>query len=284
MAVKLSEIRVSVISRLQAVGIDDAAYEMSRLLALALGMSRADLISDRQLTDSEVQAIDAVVTRRCSREPLDRIEGQRGFYGMEFGLSAATLSPRADTETLVDVALECLRDHPAPRILDLGTGTGCVLLALLMNSPTARGVGVDIAPLAIEQAQDNAAQLGLLNRAAFIRSDWYTNVDGVFDIIVSNPPYIPSAVIPQLDAEVRDYDPLAALDGGADGLDMYRIIFAGAAAHLQTDGVVAVEIGQGQETDVQMIAAMHGFALRAQRADLAGIIRVLAFARARTEG
>ncbi|HRD75237.1 MAG TPA: peptide chain release factor N(5)-glutamine methyltransferase, partial [Hyphomicrobiaceae bacterium] len=200
------------------------------------------------------------LTRRLAREPVWRILGQRAFYGLELQIGPAVLDPRPDTETLVDVVLEATADAGAAaplRILDLGTGSGAILLALLHERPSARGVGVDRSAAALQIARRNGEQLGLNDRVAWIESDWFAGVSGRFDVIVSNPPYIPTGEIAGLDPEVRNHDPRAALDGGGDGLDAYRAIVAGVAQHLAPGGLVAFEIGdiQGPAVSALMFSA-----------------------------
>ncbi|MGE3769662.1 MAG: peptide chain release factor N(5)-glutamine methyltransferase [Bdellovibrionales bacterium] len=269
----LAELRPKVATFLRNAGVDDAARETSYLLSIALNASRADLLVDRDLSAMEEAKINMLAARRAAGEPLDRIRGTREFYGLNFGLNEATLSPRADTEALVELVLEEAPENA--RLLDLGTGTGCILLTLLHNMRDARGTGVDISDKALVQAQQNAR--GLEIDADFIQSDWFENVSGTFDVIVSNPPYVRTQDIGALQTEVRDHDPHAALDGGADGLDAYKTIFANAQKFLNDGGMVAVEIGQGQTDDVVKIASDNGFILRTQKADLAGINRALLF-------
>ena len=196
-------------------------------------------------------------------------------------MSAATLVPRPDTETLVELALEMLRGCPAPlhplRIADLGTGSGAILLALLSELPDAIGLGTDISVAALATARSNALQLGLADRADFIACDYAAALSGPFDLVVSNPPYIRSADIAGLATEVRNFDPLAALDGGRDGLDAYRALIPQAARLLAPQGVLAVEVGQGQHGDVRALMTAAGLAPQGPaKADLAGIRRAVA--------
>jgi release factor glutamine methyltransferase len=228
-----------------------------------------------------VAAIDEAVARRAAGEPVHRILGFREFYGLRLALSPQTLEPRPDTETLVDALLPIVKAiaarEEACRILDLGTGTGAIALALLSAEPRAVATGVDISDDALATARSNARSLGLSDRFTAIKSDWFGKVSGRYHVIASNPPYIRSVEIETLQKEVRAFDPLRALDGGADGLDAYRIIATQSAAHLEADGVIAVEIGSTQRTDVARIFEQTGFALLKTLADLAGNDRVLAF-------
>ena len=210
-------------------------------------------------------------------EPVARILGEKEFYGLAFGLDAATLEPRPDTELLVDLALAAL---PAGgRLLDLGTGTGCIPVAILANRPDASGVATDLDAAALEMARRNAERHGVGPRLTLLRGDWFGALDPAhgagFDLIVSNPPYIASAVIETLAPEVRDHDPRLALDGGADGLAPYRVIAAQAAGWLRPGGRVLVEIGFDQGPEVAGLFAARGFGRIGVHKDLAGLDRVV---------
>jgi release factor glutamine methyltransferase len=215
---------------------------------------------------------------RCIRhEPVSRITGRREFYGRDFSLSAATLDPRPDTETLISAALEELKQRPAPHILDLGTGTGAIAITLLAELPGARAVATDISPEALEIAAGNASRHGVADRLKLFQASWFDGLDVCFDLIISNPPYVSADEIETLGPEVKDWDPRRALDGGTDGLDCYRAIATGARNHLLPSGCVVLEIGQGQGGQVSEILANYGFELRAAHRDLAGHVRCLVF-------
>lgn len=270
---------------LERAGKPDAGLEARLIAEHATGASRAALVTDpgRSLSGAQVAAAAAMLERRLSGEPLHRILGHREFYGLRLALSPATLEPRPDTEALVDLALPFVR-AAADRdgqclILDLGTGTGAVALALIAQEPRARAVVTDISPDALATAAANADMTGNATRFRAVRSDWFDAVEGRFDVIVSNPPYIATNEIASLDREVREHDPPAALDGGADGLDAYRAIAGGAPAHLAAGGVVAVEIGIGQETDVEAIFSGCGLRTARRAKDLGGVLRAIAFSR-----
>ena len=211
---------------------------------------------------------------------MARIIGAKEFWGLPLRLSPATLVPRPDTETVVEAALEILRaesrcDAPL-RIADLGTGSGAILLALLSELPNAFGVGTDISVPALRTARDNARQLGFSARAAFVACDYAAALSGPFDLMVSNPPYIRSAQIASLDAEVRDHDPHRALDGGLDGLDAYRLIAPEATRLLAPGGALVMEVGHGQSGDVQGLMTAAGLAPAGPpKPDLAGIRRAV---------
>jgi release factor glutamine methyltransferase len=226
-----------------------------------------------------VARLDSALTRRLAGEPIHRIFGWREFYGLTLSLSPETLEPRPDTETLVNAVLPFARERATAtgscRILDLGTGTGAIPLALLSSVATAIAVATDIAPGALATAHRNAKSLGLAARFTTLESNWFESVSGHFDLIVSNPPYIRSDVIPTLDREVREHDPLLALDGGTDGLDAYRAIAAGAPKHLAEGGLVAVEIGFDQTESASSLFQAAGFVIDQKHADLAGNDRVL---------
>jgi len=250
------------------------------LIAHALYLTRADLVTNpnRQLTEPETAAIDALIARRKNREPVARILGLREFWGLPFGLNEATLDPRPDSETLIETTLKSLRLGPwalSPNILDLGTGTGCLLLALLHELPEATGLGLDISPRAVQQATENADRLGLASRADFRTNNWLEGLTETFDIIISNPPYIKSADIPSLMPEVRNHDPSAALDGGADGLAAYRHLIPRLPDFLKPSGLVVFEIGQGQAKAVSALFRASGFTEITAHNDLAGIERCL---------
>jgi release factor glutamine methyltransferase len=256
-------------ARLKAAGIEDARREARLILAAALGTTTAGVLLRDEVDEA---AYAPLVARRAAREPLAYITGRKEFWGLEFAVSPATLIPRPDTETLVEAVLESgLR--PAT-VLDLGTGTGCLLLAILHEFPAAFGVGVDINPEAATLARHNAESLGLAGRAAFLAGSWADALGGKFDLVLSNPPYIEQDDLAGLMPEVRAYEPTQALDGGTDGLAAYRAIINGLPGFLAPDGLAVLELGAGQAISVAALAAAAGFA-SAFRRDLAGIERAL---------
>lgn len=248
-----------------------------------MGLDLTGMITaaSRPLTSDKSIRLEDFTHRRLAGEPVARILRFKEFWGLPLQLSAATLVPRPDTETVVELALEMLRASPPTgrplRIADLGTGSGAILMALLSELPHAFGYGTDISVHALRTARDNAVDLGLASRAEFLACDYAAALTGPFDLIVSNPPYIRSVDIPGLATEVRDHDPLRALDGGADGLDAYRALVPQAARLLVSGGVLAVEVGEGQSADVERLMTSARLTLeRPPKADLAGIRRAVA--------
>ena len=268
-------------AQLAAAGIDSASLEARLLLAHAMGVDRTTLIDRRQAVDPT--AFNALLARRLTHEPLAFITGQQGFWTLDLRVSPATLIPRADSETLISAAItHCTR--PPERILDLGTGTGCLLLAALVEFPNAFGVGVDLNPAAAALAALNAKESGLATRAAFLAGSWATALNTKFDLILSNPPYIREADIADLMPEVADFEPTTALDGGPDGLAAYRVLAEALPALLTPNGLAILELGAGQADDVTAIAARQGLARVALVADLGGIPRALALNQQKTFG
>lgn len=267
-------------NRLAEAGIAAAGLEARLLLGAVTGLDLTALITraERLLTPEEAEQLEAFAARRLAGEPVARILGTHEFWGLPFALSADTLVPRPDTETVVEVALDALRhmQRDNPLILDIGTGSGAILLALLSERRDASGVATDISPAALRTAQANAAALGLSARAGFVACDYTSALAGQFDLIVSNPPYIPTAEIAGLDPEVREHDPRRALDGGGDGLDAYRRIAPESVRLLRPGGALVVEIGQGQSAGVAGLMRAAGLTVSVPpRADLSGIYRVL---------
>lgn len=242
----------------------------------ATGCDEMDLVraGDAPVSGDEMMRLEAMGARRLAHEPVSRIIGLREFWGLPFALNEATLDPRPDSETIIETALRFLPDHAA-QVLDLGTGTGCLLLALLSERPQAKGLGIDIAPGAVEQARANAADLGLAAQAQFRCGNWAESVTERYDMVISNPPYISRAEIAGLSAEVRLHDPLLALDGGHDGLDAYRNLSAAMPLILRPGGDCVVEFGKGQEGAVAALFQQAGLEIVEQVRDLAGIVRVL---------
>lgn len=237
---------------------------------LALAVRENELVS--RLLALEVADL---IQRRMSGESVARIIGEKEFYGLAFGLNMATLEPRPDTELLVDLALQALPANG--RLLDMGTGTGCIPISILANRPDARGLATDLEPEALAMARQNAERHGVHWRLDFAQGDWFGALDEGerFDFILSNPPYIASAIIDTLAPEVKAFDPLLALDGGPDGLAPYRIIAAQAATFLKPGGQVLVEIGYDQGEPVAALFAGHGFANIGVHKDLNGLDRVI---------
>jgi release factor glutamine methyltransferase len=263
---------------LAAEGFDEPRRRARRILAAALDLSAADVFAnpDRMISAADGDRIAALLARILAQEPLGRILGEREFWGLRFALSADTLDPRPETETVVEALLKYLPPGGnALRLLDLGTGTGCLLLALLSELPHAMGTGIDIVPGAVHMARCNARVLGLSGQAGFAAGDWGTALRGGFDAIVANPPYIASAALAGLPREVAAYDPHRALDGGTDGLAAYRAISADLPRLLAPCGIFAVEIGQGQADAAVGILIRTGLACRAIVPDLAGIPRCI---------
>lgn len=269
--------------RFEAAGIPTAALDARLLVRHVLGLDQTGLIAREAepWLAERGPALDALAARRLTGEPVARILGVQEFYGLPFGVNAATLVPRPETEMLVDFGLGRLRDHPAPRILDLGTGTGCIVLALLANLSRASGIGIDLSAEALDQARANAESLGVADRFEALAGHWFAPLTGGgFDLIVSNPPYIATGVIKTLAPGVRDFDPMAALDGGPDGLAPYRIIASEAMAYLKPGGALALEIGHDQGHMVKALLKAAGFTDIGVASDLAGHDRmVTGFAR-----
>ncbi|MFG1480866.1 peptide chain release factor N(5)-glutamine methyltransferase [Xanthobacter sp. V4C-4] len=264
-------------------GVEAPELEARILLALALRCDRAQLFarSDDPVPAGVAHDALALLLRRISGEPVARILGRREFWSLDLHLSPDTLVPRPDTETVVEEALHLCADRAAPlRILDLGTGSGAILAALLVERPAAWGIGVDRAEGAARAARDNLARAGVADRAAVLVGDWGAGLRGGFDLVVSNPPYIEHGALAGLSREVRLHDPVLALDGGPDGLDAYRAIVADLPRLLAPGGAAVLELGAGQEADVARLAAAAGLSVpAAARRDLAGIPRALAVRR-----
>jgi release factor glutamine methyltransferase len=270
-------------ARLRANTNDSAELDARILIGAVLGLDLTGVIAaaERRLTAAEAARLEDAVRRRLAGEPVARIVGVREFWGLPLQLSAATLVPRPDTETVVELALEMLRPSADPdrrlRIADIGTGSGAILLALLSEWPDAYGVGTDISVAALRTASRNAVDLGLAGRTGFVACDYAAALSGALDLIVSNPPYIRSADIASLSIEVREYDPLLALDGGTDGLDAYRALIPQAARLLAPGGALVVEAGHGQSGEIEELIDAAGLTCeRPPKADLAGIRRAVA--------
>jgi release factor glutamine methyltransferase len=272
--------------QLREAGVATPELDARLLLTHAGELNREDFMvqPDRALTPEAAAQYAAAIERRAGGEPVSRIIGVREFYGREFLLDNHTLDPRPDTETLIEAALDFIARkawHDAPlRLLDLGMGTGCILLTLLAELPNARGVGIDISNGALAIAAENARRIGLESRACFIAGDWLDSLTGTYDLILANPPYVATSEIAGLAREVKDHDPHRALDGGADGLDSYRRIAARVAACMAPGGALMLEIGAGLADGVCHLFAAAGAGLDegALRHDLSGRPRVVIFA------
>ena len=260
--------------RLRAAGVDNPRLETRLLLAQALGLTPEALLGDPGRT-VETATFDSLVARRVAREPLALILGRREFWSLDLAVSPATLIPRPDSETLIEAALALFPEREAvQRILDLGTGTGCLLLAALVEFPAAYGVGTDRSEAAALLARRNAMALGLASRAGFAVGDWARALRGRFELVFCNPPYIASGDLPGLMPDVRAHEPRAALDGGPDGLDAYRAILPALPSLLAAGGAGVLELGRDQARDMEPLAIAAGFTT-CLRADLGGVARAL---------
>lgn len=265
--------------RLTAAGLDSPVIDARLLLEAATGSDRTDILTDphRPLTAEQAEVLDTYVERRILREPVSLILGRKGFWNIMLRVTPDVLTPRPDTEALVDVCLKAFPPGRAFQMLDLGVGSGALLLAILAERPAAKGLGIDISDEALAVARDNAAQLGLETRAAFLRGDWTSLLgDESFDLVVSNPPYIPSGDIASLDPEVRDHEPLHALDGGPDGLDAYRILAPEILRVLRPGGLAVLEVGYDQAAAVRALMEAAGAVDLAVSRDYGGRERVVA--------
>lgn len=259
--------------QLEGAGIEGASTDARRLLAHALDLPAERLFRavHEDLSEERHKLYLKYLAARESHQPVAQIIGRRAFWNHEFRVTRDTLDPRPETERLVEVALEA----PFSRLLDLGTGTGCVVLSLLAERPEAKGVATDISERALAVAQENAARLNLADRVQFLQGDWFHGVEGRFDLIVSNPPYITEAEMADLAPEVRDWEPHGALTPGGDGLGAYRAIAFGAFARLRPGGRLAVEIGPTQGAAVSAMLSAQGFDAPQLRQDLGGRDRVV---------
>ncbi len=242
--------------RLKDVQIDQPAIDARLLLEVAADVTRTDIITDpyRVLTDAQMATLNDYLERRAAREPVSHIIGRKGFWKILLQVNKHVLTPRPETEVIVDEVLKAFPESMPFNMLDLGVGSGTILLAVLAERPAAKGLGIDVSEEALAVARENAANLDLAGRVALLRGDWTTGLgDASFDLVVSNPPYIASDVIETLEPEVRDHEPRLALDGGADGLDAYRVLAGEVLRVLKPGGMFAVEIGYDQSAAVETL-------------------------------
>jgi release factor glutamine methyltransferase len=247
--------------RLKDAGIDQPAIDARLMLEVAADVTRTEIVTDpyRMLTAQQWATLDDYLTRRARREPVSHIIGRKGFWKILLQVNKNVLTPRPETEVIVDEVLKAFPESMSFNMLDLGVGSGTILLAILAERPAAKGLGVDVSEEALAVARENAASLDLNNRTALLRGDWTTGLgDEGFDLVVSNPPYIASHIIETLEPEVRDHEPRLALDGGPDGLDAYRHLAPEILRVLKPGGMFAVEIGYDQSADVEALFRQAG--------------------------
>ncbi len=263
--------------RLSGAGVDSARLDAGLILGAVLGMDRATLLAEntRRLSGQEIARFEALLARRLERRPLAQVLGHREFWSLDFLVTEATLDPRPDSETLVEAVLAARQGNPPARLLDLGTGTGCLLLSLLSEWPGAWGLGLDRSPEAAKVAARNASRLGLASRAAIVVADWSSGLRGTFDVVVANPPYIPEGDLAGLAPEVARFEPRTALVAGADGLDDYRRIARALPELLAPGGLVGLEVGSGQAGAVADLLSAEGLLVSGTVRDLAMVERVV---------
>jgi release factor glutamine methyltransferase len=266
--------------RLRAVGADSPELDARVLLRQVTGHEDAWLIAnpDAEIDRTALQGYAELLERRERREPVSQIVGEREFWSRTFRVTADVLTPRPDTETLIETVLSRIEDRDAPlRILDLGTGSGCIALTLLAECPNATALGVDASPAALEVAAFNADALGVSERVEWRETDWCEGIEGPFDVIVSNPPYIAGYELQHLDPEVREFEPNMALDGGADGMAAYRRIIPSLKRLGTEDSVIAFELGLGQARGVAALGRVAGLRIAEIDQDIARRARVISF-------
>jgi release factor glutamine methyltransferase len=248
-------------ARLKAAGIESPAIDARLMLEVAADATRTEIITDpyRVLDPEQIATLNSYLDRRIAREPISHILGRKGFWKIMLNVTPDVLTPRPDTETVVEAALREWPEDEARTILDLGVGSGAIILAILAERPAAKGLGIDVSEDALAVARENAANLGLAGRLALLRGDWTAGLEeSSFDMVVSNPPYIPTDHIDTLEPEVRDHEPRLALDGGADGLDAYRVLAPEILRVLKPGGRFLVEIGHDQSAQVEPLFAAAG--------------------------
>ncbi|MDV7339780.1 peptide chain release factor N(5)-glutamine methyltransferase [Terasakiella sp. A23] len=262
--------------QLESAGIDNARFEARLLLEHVLNVETQILIAypERDIADEHAQELERLLARRISREPMSHILGYREFWSLKFKVTKDTLTPRPDSETLIDAVLSHLPDsNKALDVLDLGVGTGCLLLSVLSEYKNARGLGIDISEGALSVAKENAKNLNLGDRTDFRLGNWGENIDQTFDLILSNPPYIPLTDKPALEPEVIDHEPASALFAGEDGLDDYRLLAEQFPTLLKDDGLAVIELGIGQSDEVAELWMCAGLEVIGRPKDLGGIVR-----------
>ena len=268
--------------RLEAEGINSPTIDARILLIAATGTTRNEIVTDpyREISPGEIAKLDGYIARRLKREPVAHIVGKKAFWSLELLSDARALVPRPETEVVIDHVLKGFPDDTNLRVLDIGTGSGAILLALLAERKNWSGVGTDKSEAALSLATENAKVHGLLGRAEFVKTNWADGIDEKFDIVVSNPPYIPSAHIETLDIDVKHFDPIDALDGGASGLDPYPYLFEHLRNLLKANGVFLFEFGINQANDILKIAQHCDFLVNLKIIDdLSGLQRVISGAK-----
>lgn len=271
------ELHRALVADFKQVGIETPELDARLLIQFEMNWSHTDYVMAKQdgLSQDSINAINALAARRKTGEPIDHIFGYREFYGRKFKVTKDVLTPRPETEGLVEKAIQTLRGAPSPHILDLGTGTGAIIISILAEIPTARGVAVDISKAALDIARENAKTHNLEGQLDLLLGDWFEPVSGTYDLIVSNPPYITPAAMDALSVEVRDFDPDLALRGGEDGLVAYKVILSSAEDFLKPDGHVHFEIGYDQGETVSDLMKNAGYVDVRVLKDLAGHDRIV---------
>lgn len=282
---KISDLLAKAKSKLKAHGVANEGLDSLVLLSHAISFSKEQIIfnPDFLLSEEQVEKFFGLIDRRCKREPVSQIIQKREFYGHDFFVNSNVLDPRPDSEILIEMVLKFYAQKEANmEILELGCGSGCLITTLLKAFPNALATAIDISLEALNVAKINAEKNGVLARINFLNSDLFTALTkgAKFDLIISNPPYIPTKEIEGLQEEVKNFEPILALDGGEDGLKFYRLIAENSATYLKPDGKIILEIGCGQHFDVIKIFQEQGFVFVKSQPDLAGIERALCFSKA----